>query len=247
MGMLNTTLNTKQLSIGYHHQTMINNINLELYSNECVMLLGCNGTGKTTLLKTLLGLIKPLKGDIYLLNKNLYNYHKQELASTISFVSTAKIESDFLNVLEFISLGRHPYTNWRATLQNNDKIIIEQAIELCHLQQFIKKPVKNLSDGERQRVLIARALAQDTSIMLLDEPTAFLDYPGKYEIFKLLYELSQHKNKLIIFSTHDFMIADKFANKSILIFPDKTIETHNRKHIINDQELINKLFPGNYK
>lgn len=143
-----------------------------------------------------------------------------ELAKSVSFVSTEIIQVSNMTLFELIALGRFPYTNWLGRLNRNDDHLIREAIHMVGLDHLLYKNINEVSDGERQRAMIARTLAQDTEIIILDEPTAFLDMPNKYEIIHLLSELSRHKGKTIVFSTHDLNIALQEADKIWLMLPD---------------------------
>ncbi len=219
-------LRISDLEIGYFHNkkrtSVFNNISLSARKGELVGLIGKNGIGKSTLLKTIARLNKRLAGEIFLNNKKILDYDLREWAKNISFVSTDPLNISNLTVKELISLGRHPYTNWMFLLSKFDEEIINKAISLVKINHLVSKNIDEISDGERQRVLIARALAQNTDIIILDEPTAFLDLPNKYEIIHLLHELSKNEWKTIIFSSHDLNISITEADK-IWLMDDKNI------------------------
>ncbi len=180
-------------------------------------IVGVNGIGKSTLLRTL-GSVQPkLGGEIYLDEKKLTAYHPLELASKISVVLTEPIASKNLTVLELISLGRQPYTNWIGTLTNLDKRKINEAIKLVQIEDLQGKKCYELSDGQLQKVMIARALAQDTSIMLLDEPTSHLDLYHKVHILKLLRQIAHETQKTILFTTHEIEIAIQLCDKMLIM------------------------------
>lgn len=184
---------------------------------ELAAIVGVNGIGKSTLLRTL-GRVQPkLGGEIYLDDKNLTAYHPLELASKISVVLTEPIASKNLTVLELISLGRQPYTNWIGTLTNLDKEKINEAIKLVQIEDLQDKKCYELSDGQIQKVMIARALAQDTSIMLLDEPTSHLDLYHKVHILKLLRQIAHETQKTILFTTHEIEIAIQLCDKMLIM------------------------------
>lgn len=202
----------ENLSVGYKQKAGIpkvvkEDISLHALKGELVALIGSNGIGKSTLLKTLAGLQPPLGGITDVRGKAIDSYHEKELALIMSFVSTEIIRVSNLNVFDLISLGRYPHTNWSGRLTDQDKFIVEEAIEMTGLKGYEKKMVNYLSDGERQKTMIARTLAQDTDIIVLDEPTAFLDLSNKYEIVHILHRLANEKGKTILFSTHDLATA----------------------------------------
>jgi len=182
-------------------------LNAEIGTPEMIGIIGRNGIGKSTLLRTLAGIQNALSGKIIIRGQESTKISRSVRAMLISYVSTEAIHVQNLRVLELVSMGRFPYTNWFGKLTAGDHVIIDDSIERTGIAHLLDKPVYQLSDGERQKVMIARALAQDTPVIILDEPTAFLDLPARHETLRLLNNLSRHKNKLIIFSTHDLSIA----------------------------------------
>jgi iron complex transport system ATP-binding protein len=218
MSELHNIIELKNLEIGYSSgikgfKILIQSINLSSEKGQLTAIIGRNGSGKSTLLKTITRLTDFKKGDILINNRNIKNVSRAEFAQIVSFVSTELLNISNIKVTELITLGRSPYTNWLGKPVAADKSIVNEAIELLDLKSFSDKYFYNLSDGEKQKVMIARALAQDTEVLLLDEPTAFLDLPNKYEIIDILNYLAKKKNKTIIFSTHDLNIAINAADK----------------------------------
>lgn len=195
------------LSIGYPGRTLLDGVDTGFGLGEFTALIGRNGTGKSTLLRTIAGLAKPLGGKIAVGGKALEELPARQAASMISFVSTDEVRIANLRVADLVGLGRAPYTNWIGRLSADDRAAVGRSLELVGMTAFADKTMDTLSDGERQRVMIARALAQDTPIILLDEPTAYLDLPNRYQICMLLSELAHTQNKSIVFSTHDLSIA----------------------------------------
>ncbi|UGS24519.1 ABC transporter ATP-binding protein [Flavobacterium channae] len=220
-------IQTKNLSIGYTTKsetiTISENINLSLEKGKLIALIGENGIGKSTLLKTLTGLIPPLKGEVTLLNKSIQNFKPLDLAQELSIVLTEKLPPSNLTVYEIIALGRQPYTNWLGTLSNEDKIKIDEAIALTEIQHLIHKKHDEISDGQLQIALIARALAQDTSIIILDEPTTHLDLVHKATLLKLLLKLTHETGKTILYSTHDIDLAIQMTDKMIVFTPTQIV------------------------
>ena len=220
-------IQTKNLSIGYTTKsetiTISENINLSLEKGKLIALIGENGIGKSTLLKTLTGLIPPLKGEVTLLNKSLKNFKPLDLAQELSIVLTEKLPPSNLTVYEIIALGRQPYTNWLGTLSNEDKIKIDEAIALTEIQHLIHKKHDEISDGQLQIALIARALAQDTSIIILDEPTTHLDLVHKATLLKLLLKLTHETGKTILYSTHDIDLAIQMTDEMIVFTPTEIV------------------------
>jgi iron complex transport system ATP-binding protein len=211
----------KNLIIGYqkgHHAMPIMSfpeINVE--KGDFIAIAGVNGIGKSTLIKTLIQLIPKISGDILINSKPASSYSRAKLASLISYVSTEVIHAQQITVRDLVTFGRYPYTNWFGKIESEDKTIVEDAIDLLELRHLASKFIDEISDGERQRAMIARALAQQTDIVILDEPTAFLDLPHKHEIVNLLGKLTREKGKTILFTTHDLAIAIKEADKLWLL------------------------------
>lgn len=215
---------TKNLCIGYHGRAnnFINRveakkiagpINLELYAGKLVCLLGANGAGKSTLIKTLSGIQVPLSGQVFIEDKPISKLSPQELATKLSLVLTETVRSWNLDVYSLISLGRFPYTGWLGNLSDEDLAIINFAIEAVNLLDFINRKVDELSDGEKQRVMLARALVQDTGLIILDEPTAHLDIPNRISLMGLLHTLSREQHKAILISTHELDLALQIADE----------------------------------
>lgn len=217
----NTILKTEGLKIGYHtkkKETVIGkNINIEIKPGELVAVLGINGVGKSTFLRTLSGVQPQLSGDIFIQNNNLNKIEPLELASLISLVLTSQPISKNLSVFELVALGRQPYTNWIGRLTKNDLRFIKKAVKLVDIEELEQKKCYELSDGQMQKVLIARALAQDTPLVILDEPTTHLDMYHKAYVLKLLKKLTRKTNKAIVFATHEINLAIQLCDKIILM------------------------------
>jgi iron complex transport system ATP-binding protein len=243
----NSILNTVDLSIGYpskKHQSLISkNLNISLHKGELVCLLGKNGVGKSTLIRTLTKVQAKLGGEIFLYNKPLENVSVNDLAQSISLVLTERIPPSNLSVYELIALGRQPYTNWIGKLTEEDKMQIEIAIEKTNLNSLRNERYDELSDGQLQRVMICRALAQNTDIIILDEPTAHLDIQHKIETFKLLQQLALELDKAILISTHEVQLAILMATHLWLMTDSGIISGNSTSLIENDK--INLLFDSN--
>lgn len=199
-------------------------LNTEIYTPEMIGIIGRNGIGKSTLLRTLTGIQRAISGTVMIRGQEISKISRSDRARLISYVSTEAVHFQNLRVRELVTMGRFPYTNWLGKLTKADTDVIDDSVEqtgICHL---LEKPVYQLSDGERQKVMIARALAQDTPVIILDEPTAFLDLPARHETIRLLNNLSRQKCKLIIFSTHDLSIAMDEVDKLWLMTGDGMLE-----------------------
>jgi iron complex transport system ATP-binding protein len=221
-------LKTKAISIGYRDKksvkTVANDLKIELRKGKLMALVGINGIGKSTLLKTITGIQKPLEGMVLLNEKNIENYSTTELAQQMSVVLTEKLPPSNLTVFELIALGRQPYTNWLGTLTSEDTEKVNDAIRLTQIGHLVQKKHFEISDGQLQKVLIARALAQDTPLIILDEPTTHLDLLHKFSLLQLLQKLAKETQKCILFSTHDIDLAIQLCDEMIIMTPEKTVQ-----------------------
>lgn len=206
-------ISLSQLSVGYSlSHPVISDINLELRSGQLACLIGENGIGKSTLLKTLTGFLPKLKGSLLLGDRDIESFSQRELARQVSIVLTQKPDVQNLTIEEIIGLGRSPYTGFFGRLRAEDRKVVDDAIATMGIEKLRGRMIQTLSDGERQKVMIAKALAQETPIILLDEPTAFLDFPSKAETFQSLQRMAHERDKLILLSTHDLELAVRFAD-----------------------------------
>ncbi len=210
-------LTLHQLSAGYKQRPVICNIDAVLHAGELVCLLGPNGAGKSTLLRTLSGLLKPLHGAVHIGKDDLHQLAPDALAQRLAIVLTERIEADHLRVYDLIALGRQPHTGWMGSLTANDHAAVQRALDASHTTPLAQRLVAHLSDGERQRVMIARALAQEPQILLLDEPTAFLDLPRRVEVMLLLRQLAHSTGRAFLLSTHDLDLALHVADRIWLL------------------------------
>lgn len=211
------TIELHGVTLGYGERVLMANASVGFGWGELTALIGRNGTGKSTLLRTIAALAKPQRGVITIAGRDVASLTMKEVAGQIAFVSTDDVRVQNLHVWDVVSLGRAPYTNWVGRLTAEDRAKVEESLRLVGMEQFAEASMDSLSDGERQRVMIARALAQDTPIILLDEPTAFLDLPNKYEICLLLRRLAHKEGKCILFSTHDLSIAIELCDTIAMI------------------------------
>ncbi|XOV93166.1 MAG: ABC transporter ATP-binding protein [Bacteroidota bacterium] len=221
-------LQTKSLSIGFPRKNgdimLQSDINLTIEKGETVSLMGQNGVGKTTFIKTLAGLLTPLSGSIYYNQKILSEISSMELAQKMSLVLTEKPFNFNITPVELIAIARHPYSNWIGMLSNADKDAIEWAVSETNINYIANKKLYELSDGQLQKVMIARALAQETDLIILDEPAAHLDLNNKIEVMLLLRKIAA-KGKGILISTHDLQVSTQLSDKLMLFnFNDKIQE-----------------------
>ena len=213
-----SVLTCTNLSIGYRNQKVITreiskDLNLHLDCGELICLVGPNGSGKSTLIRTLVGIQPPLRGDIRLRETNIGDISSKERAKTFSVVLTTPVEAGYLTAFNIVALGRFPYTNWAGRLTPSDESIILSALASVGASDLAQRFMHEMSDGERQKVMIARALAQDPKLMVLDEPTAFLDLPHKIETMRILKSVAQKTGKAVLLSTHDLNLAIRCADQ----------------------------------
>jgi len=241
-------LSTRNLSIGYakkHTQYIVqSNLHLQLKAGELVCLIGPNGCGKSTLLRTISGLQKAIEGEVLMNGKELHQLSVARRARRIALVLTDRIDLENATVYNIVAFGRHPYSNWWGRITPESEKLIRQSIEMVHLTHKIDACFNELSDGERQRVMIAKALAQDTPIVLLDEPTAHLDLPNRVEIMLLLHRLAHDTNKCIMLSTHELDMALQAADKIWLMSQTHGIECGVPEDLVFNGS-FNRVFQSN--
>ncbi len=242
---MKSLLSIHDLSTGYRLKKgkirlLHKNLSAHINTGEFIAMLGPNGAGKSTLLKTLLGFIPSLEGYIQYGGINLEDISVKEMAAIVSVVLTDKIEDVYLTAREVIVAARYPYVSWGGVLSANDKEIIENAVALTGVEIFLPRRLYTLSDGEKQKVMITRALAQDTPLIFLDEPTAFIDSPGRVELMNLLKTFSR-RGKSILMTTHDVELALRFADILWLPGKDGSFEKGTPRELV-DNGSINRLF-----
>ena len=205
-------LTLNNLSIGFENKTILKDISANLFEASLISVMGENGIGKTCLLHTVAGLIPVKSGELIILDKNINQWIPIDLAKVIAVVLTDKIRIEFMKVYELISLGRSPYLNRSGSLMKKDHDVIWEVIELMNITALKDLFFNDLSDGQKQKVMIARALAQDPSILILDEPTTHLDVPSRNELMNLLRKIANEKKMGILLSSHDTILAAEFSD-----------------------------------
>ena len=237
--MMQSFINLSNISTGYingsKRKAVTSGLNGNLYKGELTCLLGPNGMGKSTLLRTLSAFQPSLKGQISVDGRCLGEYSTGELARTISVVLTERPAIPNISVEEFVALGRSPYTGFFGKLTYSDSKIVEKSIEQVGVTNLKDRQWLSLSDGEKQKVMIAKSLAQETPVIFLDEPTAFLDLPSKVEIMHLLHRLARENNKLILLSTHDMELALQMADRLWVLAGTDTLWTGSPEDLLMDK------------
>lgn len=235
------SIELRNLSIGYPaksgHKVIAEQLNGNIHPGELTCLLGPNGVGKSTLLRTLSAFQPALGGDILIMDRPLTSLNSQELSRTIGLVLTEKPDVQHMTVEELVSMGRSPYTGFWGRSTDEDHAIVRESMQLIGISELANRPVNTLSDGERQKAMTAKALAQQTPVIFLDEPTAFLDYPSKVELMQLLRRLARQTQKIIFMSTHDVELALQLADTLWLMQADGTLSIGTPRQLSDDGTL----------
>ncbi|UUV21331.1 ABC transporter ATP-binding protein [Paenimyroides aestuarii] len=228
------------LSIGYKGKTLFTDLNFELKTGTLTALLGSNGIGKSTLLKTISGLLDKQQGKLLINEQNVDAFSVHEFAQMVSVVLTNENVNKELSVYELVKLGRQPYTNWFDKLSEQDELLIENALNDCEIIDLKNRKLAQLSDGQLQRSLIARAVVQDTPFIFLDEPSTHLDLYHKVRLLKLLRKLCANHTKCILFSTHDLDLALQLSDEIMLLKDEKFY--HNTTNNLINQGVFDRFF-----
>ncbi len=232
-----TQIQTQNLTLGYQNKSIINNFDSMIEGGSIVGLVGPNGAGKTTILRALAGLLEPQDGDVYLNKTNIRQYSKEKRARTLGWVPQRESFSWSLNVEEIVALGRAPHRGWLLPYSAHDQEIIEKALARTELHSLSQRPVDELSGGEFQRVIIARALAQEPKILLLDEPTANLDIHHQIQVMDLVQELVQKEKMTAIIAIHDLNLAARYCKKMILLNHGSTHSMGTPEQVLTSKNL----------
>lgn len=205
-------ISLQNLTVGYGEKAILSDINQTLEPGRLVCLLGSNGVGKSTILRTLAGFLQPLAGKVLLDGKDLTSLSLSQRSKAVSIVLTERVEVPYMKVADLVGMGRSPYTGFFGTLTKEDKAIVVEAIEMVGITSLAERTIDTLSDGERQKAFLAKAIAQQTPIILLDEPTAFLDFHAKISTLRLMQKLAHETDKTILMSTHDVEMALRLSD-----------------------------------
>lgn len=235
-----TAITTNRLTVGYRGHRVVEDISLSLPCGRLVCLLGPNGAGKSTLLRTLFGFQPPIAGTVTISGSDITTMSAAEVARLVSVVLTDRPLTPSLTAAEMVGMGRAPYTGFWGRLSDDDRRLVSEAMQTVGIAPLATRRMGRLSDGERQKVMIAKALAQHTPVIVLDEPTAFLDYPSKVAVMKTLARLAHDEGKTILMSTHDLELAAQLGDELM------EIENKHIRKITADEvsRIIGRLLRG---
>ncbi|MCC0706364.1 ABC transporter ATP-binding protein [Clostridioides sp. ES-S-0190-01] len=234
-------LKTNNLSVGYDKKVVVSDINIEVKKGEILCLLGSNGAGKTTILKSLSKLITPIKGEIYLNDMDIRHISRKTLSKMMALVLTNRLLGDLMTVQDVVNMGRYPYTGFFGNLSKKDLMMVDDSLKSVNALHLKKRYFDELSDGEKQKVLVARALVQEPEIIILDEPTTHLDIKHRLELMNILKKLSKEKSISVILSLHEIDIALKSCDKVALVKNNKVIAYGQPEDMV-DENMINSLY-----
>lgn len=234
-------LSTKDLTVGYHKIPLIKNIELHMKQGEIVTLIGPNGSGKSTILKSLTKQLALIHGTVFLGDQSMAAMREQEIAKKMSVVLTDRIHAELMTCEDVVSTGRYPYTGHLGILSAHDREKVHEAMEMVHARELAARDFSKISDGQRQRILLARAICQEPEIIVLDEPTSFLDIRHKMEFLKILQTMARQYQKTVIMSLHEIELAYKVSDKILCVKGDH-IEHFGTPEEIFQKSLIQELF-----
>lgn len=229
------------MSVGYQGKTLIKDIEIALSKGEILTLIGPNGAGKSTVLKSIAGQLETISGTAYLGKESLTDMKIEERAKQMSVVFTEKLKTEMMTCEDVVATGRYPYTGKFGILSEEDYRIIEEAMELIHITDLREKNFEKISDGQKQRVMLARAICQEPEILILDEPTSFLDVKYKLEFLSLLQEMRMKKRLTVIMSLHELELAERLSDK-VLCLKGEYVERYGTPREIFKKEYIKNLF-----
>lgn len=217
-------LETRELAVGYDNKAVVEGINFEILKGQIIAILGPNGAGKSTILKSLSSLLAPIKGAIHIQDRDLFSIKRKSLSKILAVVLTERLNAGFLSAFDIAAMGRYPHTGFLGNLTEADKELVWQCLREVHAQNLACRPFNELSDGEKQKIMLARALAQEPEMIILDEPTTHLDIKHKLEVMSILKKLSREKGITVIFSLHEIDLALKSCDTAILVKGGKIVD-----------------------
>ena len=236
-----SNLTTRKLTLAYDGACVISELNLAIPAGQITVLVGANGCGKSTLLRGLARLLKPHSGTVYLDGKSIFKLSTKEVAKHLGILPQGPVAPEGLTVRELVAQGRYPHQGWLQQWSPEDERITNQALITTDMIDMAERPLENLSGGQRQRAWIAMALAQDTQILLLDEPTTFLDLAHQIEVLDLLYDLNQSQGRTIIMVLHDLNQACRYADYLVAIAAGRILASGKPDEVMTE-EMIRQLF-----
>ena len=234
-------IKTEDLTIGYNRKPLIKDINIAIKKGEIITIIGPNGAGKSTLLKNLARQLDPIEGSVYLEDFKVSEMSGSELSKKVAILFTDRIKGEMMNCYDVVATGRYPYTGYFGLLSAKDKEIVENTMKLVKVEELREKDFKKISDGQRQRIMLARALCQEPEIVLLDEPTSFLDIRHKLEFLSILEKMKEDKKLTVIMSVHELDIAQKISDR-ILCLKGDTVDKFGTPEEVFTEEYIRNLF-----
>jgi iron complex transport system ATP-binding protein len=235
---MSTQLHTVHLSLGYQ-KPLFTDVNLVLPEKQRICLIGRNGAGKSTLLRTLAGMKKPMEGSVFLDGKMMSKMSEKEISKRLSIVLTDPVKVPYMTVEDLVMFGRYPHFGGQVKITPDDNAIVSAAIHNVGIEHLKNRQLATLSDGERQKAILARSIAQQTDFIILDEPAAFLDFPSKIELMRLLRNLVKTHSKAILLSTHDIEMSIAISDRLWLIDNHSNIITGTPEELIENQIIAN--------
>lgn len=231
----------KDLSVGYNGNSLIRDINIGINKGEIVTLIGPNGSGKSTILKSITRQLKVVRGNVFFDDTSLLKLPYKELASKMAVVLTDRIKTELMTCHDIVATGRYPYTGRLGILTQEDECLVEEAMQAVHAQELGNRDFNAISDGQKQRVLLARAICQDPDVIVLDEPTSFLDVKYKLELLSILERMARQKKITVIMSLHEIDLAQKISDKIICV-KGETISHYGSPEEVFTEEIIRELY-----
>ncbi|MCM3651538.1 ABC transporter ATP-binding protein [Metabacillus litoralis] len=235
------SIETNALTLSYGDTIIINELNVKIPKGEITVFIGSNGCGKSTLLRSIARLLKPKEGSVLLEGKAVAKLPTKEVAKQLAILPQGPVAPEGLTVLQLVKQGRYPYQSWLKQWTEEDEAAVKSALEATRMQDFAERPMDSLSGGQRQRAWIAMTLAQKTDIILLDEPTTYLDMTHQIEILDLLFELNERENRTIVMVLHDLNLACRYAH-NIVALKDQKIYAEGRPEEIITASLVQNVF-----
>lgn len=234
-------LETSKLTLAYNENIIINQLNLQIPKGKITVLIGSNGCGKSTLLRSLARLLKPKEGKILLEKKDMLTQSTKEVAKKLAILPQSPVAPEGLTVLQMVKQGRYPYQNWLKQWSEQDEQAVTEALRSTNTQDYTEKQVETLSGGQRQRAWIAMVLAQGTEIILLDEPTTYLDLSHQIEVLDILYDLNKKENRTIVMVLHDLNLACRYADHLVAVH-NRTVYSQGNPQEVLTEEMVRTVF-----